>query len=92
MLDILKARQQPSFQTQYQVIFCLWLLTFSKSICEKIGATHKVVNVLTDVIKSSLKEKVIRVSLATLRVSGRAKKNFGFFILGFFRPHPPPRN
>ena len=36
LVDILKNRQ-PNFQTQYQVIFCLWLLTFSKSIAEALN-------------------------------------------------------
>ncbi len=37
LLDVLRSRQQPNFQKQYQVIFCLWLLSFSQAIAQQLN-------------------------------------------------------
>ncbi|MFH4975604.1 hypothetical protein AB6A40_002313 [Gnathostoma spinigerum] len=55
-----------NFQLQYQLIFCLWCLTFNSSIAEKIPSSG-VIPVLGDVLTESGKEKVIRIILATFR-------------------------
>ncbi|KAI7889805.1 armadillo-type protein [Mucor mucedo] len=54
-------------QIQYQIIFCLWLLTFEKDIAAGINEKYDVIPLLVEVAKSAVKEKVIRVSIATLR-------------------------
>ncbi|KAI9264760.1 armadillo-type protein [Sporodiniella umbellata] len=54
-------------QTQYQIIFCLWLLTFEKEIAGQINEKFDIIPLLVEISKSALKEKVIRVSVATLR-------------------------
>ncbi|KAL1241258.1 V-type proton ATPase subunit [Trichinella pseudospiralis] len=47
-----------NFQLQYQLIFCIWCLTFSPDIAEKM---HRYID------EKHQKEKVIRIALATLR-------------------------
>lgn len=74
---------------QYQIIFCLWLLTFESEIAAQINqyvriyGSNKSLQILTlsfplrqydiiptlvEIAKAAVKEKVIRVSIATLRV------------------------
>ncbi|KAG2192027.1 hypothetical protein INT46_011845 [Mucor plumbeus] len=54
-------------QIQYQIIFCLWLLTFEKEIAAQINEKYDVIALLVEIAKSAVKEKVIRVSVATLK-------------------------
>ncbi|KAI8967525.1 armadillo-type protein [Mycotypha africana] len=54
-------------QIQYQIIFCLWLLTFEKDIAAQINEKYDIIPLLVEIAKSAVKEKVIRVSIATLR-------------------------
>lgn len=56
-----------NFQMQYQVIFCYWLLTYNVAIASKIDPQYHVIKVISGVISKASKEKVIRVSVATLK-------------------------
>lgn len=53
-------------QLLYQIVFCLWLLSYDEEIAVQMDTTDVVVNMLK-VMKSVSKEKVIRVCLACLR-------------------------
>ncbi|KAI9315854.1 ATPase V1 complex subunit H [Dichotomocladium elegans] len=54
-------------QMQYQIIFCLWLLTFEPEIAAKINHEYDLIPKLVAIAKGSFKEKVVRTSLATFR-------------------------
>ncbi|CAO3588003.1 unnamed protein product [Absidia cylindrospora] len=54
-------------QMQYQIIFCLWLLTFETHIASEINDKYDIIVSLVDIAKGAVKEKVIRVAIATLR-------------------------
>lgn len=54
-------------QMQYQVIHCLWLLTFNVQIASRIQTNHNIIPVLVDILNSTEKEKVKRIIVATLR-------------------------
>ncbi|XP_023240741.1 V-type proton ATPase subunit H-like [Centruroides sculpturatus] len=54
------------FQIQYQLIFCLWVMTFNGFLAEKM-CKYKVIPILSDILSESAKEKVWRVILATFR-------------------------
>ena len=54
-------------QMQYQVIFCFWLLSFSESISEDINRKFSIVPLLVDIARGAVKEKVIRITIATLK-------------------------
>ncbi|SAM08884.1 hypothetical protein [Absidia glauca] len=54
-------------QMQYQVIFSLWLLTFEPQIASEINDKYDIIPALVDIAKRAVKEKVIRVAIATLR-------------------------
>jgi V-type H+-transporting ATPase subunit H len=62
-------------QMQYEVIFCLWLLSFNK-IAYEFFQNENLCPHLHAVLKTQQKEKVIRVSLATLK--NLIKKNTRF--------------
>ncbi|KAH7107786.1 ATPase, V1 complex, subunit H [Auriculariales sp. MPI-PUGE-AT-0066] len=64
-MDILKAN--PSPQMAYQVCFCLWLLTFDETVAANINSKFDVVVTLTGIAQAAVKEKVIRVIIATFR-------------------------
>ncbi|KAJ2784047.1 H(+)-transporting V1 sector ATPase subunit H [Coemansia javaensis] len=52
-------------QMQYGVVFCLWLLTFERGIAATLNKRYDVVPVMVDVARSAVKEKVIRMIVAT---------------------------
>lgn len=54
-------------QMQYQVIFCIWLLTFNEQIASRIQNQHMVIPILADILNATEKEKVKRIILATYR-------------------------
>jgi V-type H+-transporting ATPase subunit H len=54
------------FQLQYQLINCLWLLTFDKQIAEMF-VQYPVVPVLAKILAEALKDKVIRIIMAFFR-------------------------
>ena len=61
-------RGKVNFQIQYQLSFCLWVLTFNITIAEKLNA-YGVIPVLADILADAQKEKVSRIILAVFRVS-----------------------
>ncbi|KAF8494498.1 ATPase, V1 complex, subunit H [Gautieria morchelliformis] len=65
LVDILKSNPGP--QMSYQVGFCFWLITFEPRVAENINAKYDIIPVLTDIAQSAVKEKVIRVVIATFR-------------------------
>lgn len=54
-------------QMQYQVIFCVWLLTFNDQIATRIQNNHMIIPVLADILNATEKEKVKRIILASFR-------------------------
>ncbi|KAH7728056.1 Vacuolar proton pump subunit H [Aphelenchoides avenae] len=55
-----------NFQLQYQLIFCLWCLTFTPEIAVQVQSSG-VIQILGDILSECSKEKVIRIVLATFR-------------------------
>ncbi|KAF8964109.1 armadillo-type protein [Flammula alnicola] len=64
-VEILKRKPGP--QMSYQVAFCLWLLSFEQSIAEQINKKYDIIPSLVEVAQNAVKEKVIRVIVATFR-------------------------
>jgi V-type H+-transporting ATPase subunit H len=64
--ELLRGQHGP--QCQYQTIFCIWLLTFDKQIAQEAHQKFDLIPCLVDIGKGSIKEKVIRMVLAVLRV------------------------
>ncbi|XP_074656304.1 V-type proton ATPase subunit H-like [Tubulanus polymorphus] len=52
------------FQIQYQLIFCLWCLTFNPKLTDKLSE-YNIIPILADILTESIKEKVIRIIVAT---------------------------
>ncbi|XP_018904009.1 V-type proton ATPase subunit H isoform X1 [Bemisia tabaci] len=65
LLKVLASRQV-NFQIQYQLIFCLWLLTFNPKFAQKMNKLG-VIPILADILSDSVKEKVTRIILAVFR-------------------------
>eukprot|EP00127_Corallochytrium_limacisporum_P004013 Clim_evm62s156 gene=Clim_evmTU62s156 len=65
LLDVLTNRK-PNFQMQYQLLFCLWLLSFNKEVVKYLEGTP-IVSRLADILRSSSKEKVSRIALSICR-------------------------
>ena len=59
-------RLEKHFQILYQVIYCIWLLTYNHFVADRVSTTT-VIHKIVDVLKNTQKEKVIRVCLAALR-------------------------
>lgn len=64
LLSVLSGRV--NFQVQYQLIFCLWVLTFNSLLAEKMNKFN-VIPILADILSDSVKEKVTRIILAVFR-------------------------
>lgn len=54
------------FQLQYQLIFCLWVITFDPKLANRVTKCN-IIPTLTDILNESVKEKVTRIVLATFR-------------------------
>ena len=55
-------------QMQYQIVFCIWLLTFNEEIANRIQNEFMIIPLLADILNATEKEKVKRIILASLRV------------------------
>lgn len=55
-----------NFQIQYQLTFCLWVLSFSPSLATKLNK-FGVIPILADILSDAQKEKVSRIILAVFR-------------------------
>ncbi|CAG0879126.1 unnamed protein product [Cyprideis torosa] len=55
-----------NFQIQYQLAFCIWVLTFNPALAEKMNRFN-VVPILADILGESVKDKVVRIILAVFR-------------------------
>lgn len=66
LLDILKAGGANA-QMQYQVVYCFWLLSFLPEIASDLQSRLGVIPTFVDVAKAAIKEKVVRVILATFK-------------------------
>ncbi|OAF67531.1 V-ATPase subunit H [Intoshia linei] len=55
-----------SYQLQYQLTFCLWLISFKQEYCSYIISLD-VVNIMCQIVRESTKEKVARMIFATFR-------------------------
>jgi V-type H+-transporting ATPase subunit H len=64
LIGILSSRV--NFQVQYQLVFCLWVLTFNPLLAEKMNKFN-VIPILADILSDCAKEKVTRIILAVLR-------------------------
>lgn len=53
-------------KVQYQLVFCLWVLTFNPLLAEKMNKFN-VIPILADILSDSVKEKVTRIVLAVFR-------------------------
>jgi len=55
-----------NFQIQYQLTFCLWVISFSPQLATKLNA-YGVIPILADILSDAQKEKVSRIILAVFR-------------------------
>ncbi|TFK25032.1 hypothetical protein FA15DRAFT_668906 [Coprinopsis marcescibilis] len=65
LVDVLK--KNPGPQMSYQVAFCIWLLSFETNIAKEINKKYDIIAELILVAQTAVKEKVIRVIVATFR-------------------------
>ncbi|KAJ3762955.1 armadillo-type protein [Lentinula raphanica] len=86
LVEILKHKQGP--QMCYQVAFCFWLLTFEQNIAEEINKKFDIIPLLTTVAQNAVKEKVIRVIIATFRtlVSKAPRQNLPAMLVAQLLP------
>ncbi|BEI92182.1 uncharacterized protein CcaverHIS019_0410020 [Cutaneotrichosporon cavernicola] len=54
-------------QQQYGAISCIWQLSFEQNAAEGLDKKYDIVALFTEIAKSAVKEKVIRVIVATFR-------------------------
>merc|ERR1719481_2416562 len=59
-------RRRVNFQIQYQLTFCLWVLSFNVSVATKLNK-FGVIPILADILSDAQKEKVSRIILAVFR-------------------------
>lgn len=54
-------------QMVYQAVFCLWLFSFDEDAAAEMNVKFGFIPILADVARSAVKEKVVRIVVATLR-------------------------
>ncbi|OLL25566.1 V-type proton ATPase subunit H [Neolecta irregularis DAH-3] len=54
-------------QLQYNILLVIWLLSFQPSLAREVNKKYDVVLLLSDILKSAIKEKITRVALAIFR-------------------------
>ncbi|XP_045774549.1 V-type proton ATPase subunit H isoform X5 [Maniola jurtina] len=59
-------KDQLKSNVQYQLVFCLWVLTFNPLLAEKMNKFNAI-PILADILSDSVKEKVTRIVLAVFR-------------------------
>ncbi|RCH90842.1 H(+)-transporting V1 sector ATPase subunit H [Rhizopus azygosporus] len=67
LVSILKANKHSDPQKIYELTFAIWLLTFDEQVAKNLDKKCKIIPVLLDYAKSTPKEKVIRVIIATFK-------------------------
>jgi len=65
LVSLLKT-QMSHFQVLYQTTFCLWLLSYNSAIAQNFGASGAIPS-LVNILKTIGKDKVVRMTIATLR-------------------------
>ncbi|XP_022083339.1 V-type proton ATPase subunit H-like isoform X2 [Acanthaster planci] len=55
-----------SFQIQYQLTFCVWMLSYNPQLCAQLNK-YSIIPVLADILSESVKEKVTRIILLVFR-------------------------
>jgi V-type H+-transporting ATPase subunit H len=55
-----------AIQICYQVVFCLWLLSYNREVAEQMNQAH-IIPSLAEVLKLVSNDKVVRMTIATLR-------------------------
>jgi hypothetical protein len=60
-------REDISIQMVYQAVFCFWLLSFDEEIAGELNAKFGIIPILADCARNAVKEKVVRVIVATLK-------------------------
>ncbi|TIB61652.1 hypothetical protein E3P78_02724 [Wallemia ichthyophaga] len=75
LIPIMSHPQTPP-QTTYNIIYSIWIISFDSSLCARFNTDHQIIPHLANVAKTSIKEKVVRLILATFSNLLRfAKKN-----------------
>lgn len=64
LVSVLSGRH--NFQIQYQLTFCIWVLTFNPNLSERMNKFN-VIPILADILSDSVKEKVTRIVVAVFR-------------------------
>lgn len=83
--SLLKGKNR-SYQLTYQTVYCLWLITYNKTVVNQISST-KVIQYIVDVLKTIQKEKIVRMALATLvNLLGSAQNNEQMLDSGIQKP------
>jgi len=86
LLASLVKNKGKNVQLLYQTIYCLWLLSYSRTVSEQMNDT-KVIPNLVEVLKTATKEKVVRMTLATLRnLLDKSTNNEMMIDCGIVRP------
>eukprot|EP01111_Echinosteliopsis_oligospora_P007418 TRINITY_DN223_c0_g1_i1.p1 TRINITY_DN223_c0_g1~~TRINITY_DN223_c0_g1_i1.p1 ORF type:complete len:452 (-),score=109.78 TRINITY_DN223_c0_g1_i1:84-1439(-) len=84
LVHVLRTQTQ-NFQLIYETIYCAWLMTYNEYVANNVNDTD-LIPALVDVIKTISKEKVIRLTLATLsNLAGKSSNNQQMIESGFLR-------
>ncbi|KAI8911543.1 ATPase, V1 complex, subunit H [Gorgonomyces haynaldii] len=66
LVELIK-KPNVSAQMQYQAIYCLWMLSYVPEACAQFASVHPVIPILKELAKLAIKEKVVRVIIATFK-------------------------
>ncbi|KAI7851046.1 armadillo-type protein [Circinella umbellata] len=86
-INVLK-KSHSNPQVIYETVFALWLLTFDEEIATNLNRKYDVISSLVEIAKSALKEKIIRVVVATFKnlVEKAPKANLSAMLVAKLLP------
>ncbi|KAG2228215.1 hypothetical protein INT45_011007 [Circinella minor] len=86
-INVLK-KSNSNPQVIYETVFALWLLTFDEEIATHLNRKYDVISTLVEIAKSAVKEKIIRVVVATFKnlVEKAPKANLSAMLVAKLLP------
>ncbi|KAJ1981627.1 H(+)-transporting V1 sector ATPase subunit H [Dimargaris cristalligena] len=66
-MGLIQASREGNPQMLYQLLFCLWLLSFEPIISDSLDKQYGVISQLVAIAKGASKEKLTRIVMATLK-------------------------
>lgn len=81
LLQLKKPSATISHQLQYEILFCIWLISFDSEVSIALVRELNTVPILMDICKNAIKEKIIRICISIFRNMVEKAPNYNISIM-----------